>query len=200
MALPSDRPAPPPGHGSRLLTALAAVLGIALLALAAAPISAPAAPPASTEVEMELELTLDESELELEEWPEEEWLEADEECLALEGELEEEGLCEEGEEEETSRARGARECPLRSASPHAAEARDRLKVTLGYTTFRPATATIQVGRGSTRIGTFKRRLGRSGVLRFSGRLRKRHGKRVFVRILIPSAGRHCAEAAAVLFR
>lgn len=124
---------------------------------------------------------------------EEEW-EFEEECFEDELEV----LCEEEELEEADPR--AAECPLRSTNAHAAANADRLKVTVGYTTWRPTAATIQVGRGATGLGTFKRRLGRSGVLRFAGKLGKRHGKKLVVSVRVPAAGRYCEDDAAVLFK
>lgn len=163
---------------SRLwIATLLAALGLATLAA-----GTPAAPPAPLSGPIGLAV-FDE---------EEEW-EFEDECFEEEFEV----LCEEELEEADPRAS---ECPLRSTNAHAAAKDDRLKVTVGYTTWRPTLATIQVGRGSTGIGTFKRRLGRSGVLRFVGTLRKHHGKKLLVSVRVPAAGRYCADDAAVLFK
>lgn len=123
---------------------------------------------------------------------EEEW-ELEEECFEDEFEV----FCEE-EPEEVRPA--TTECPLRSTNAHAAAKHGRLKVTVGYTTWRPTTATIQVGRGPTGLGTSKRRLGHSGVLRFVGTLRTHHGKRLRLSIRVPSVGRNCADETTVPFR
>ena len=128
---------------------------------------------------------------------EDEWEEeGGEECLEVEGELSHEGaeeFCEEAEDAGLSRAE---ECPLRSTTAHAAAKHDRLKVTVGYTTYEPAAATIRISR----LGTFKRHLGRSGVLRFTEKVPAKHRGRVVVHIRVPSAERYCADEAAVLFK
>jgi len=108
--------------------------------------------------------------------------------------------CEFEEEEEAEDSGEAETCPLRSVNAHAAEHNDRLRVTVGYTSYRGVAAKVQVGRGSTRIGTFTRHLSRSGVLRFSGKLNRRHGGRLRVSVRVPSEGGYCAEEDAVLFK
>jgi hypothetical protein len=128
--------------------------------------------------------------------------------LSEEGEWEEECVegGEEEDEEESSEATEAEEesceeagdseagpldgCPLRSARAHAATSHDKLKVTLGYTTDEPVAARIQIRIGSTRVGSFERHLGRSGVLRFSEKVDKTHGRRVTVQI-DPAGGAGC---------
>jgi hypothetical protein len=78
------------------------------------------------------------------------------------------------------------ECILRSAHGQAATSGqgDKLKLTIGYTTYEPVAATIQIGH----LGTVHRHLGRSGVLRLVEDL---HGhddlKHLSVQIDIPSA-------------
>ena len=52
---------------------------------------------------------------------------------------------------------------LRSARGHASAGRNKLKLTIGYTTNEPVTAKIQIHG----LGTFKRHLGKSGVLRLT---------------------------------
>jgi hypothetical protein len=133
-----------------------------------------------------------------------EWEEAGEEvCIETEvessSEEEDEGLCEELEERGAESSE-AEECPLRSTRAHGSTAHDRLKITVGYTTYRPAAATIQIGSGANKLGTFKRHLGRSGVLRFTEKGSTKHGKRVVVHVSVPSAQRYCADEAAVLFK
>ncbi|HET7053032.1 MAG TPA: hypothetical protein VFI09_03840 [Solirubrobacterales bacterium] len=87
-------------------------------------------------------------------------------------------------------------CPIHSASAHATVRHDRLKLTVGYTTTTPVTATIQIHD----VGTFKRHLGKSGVLRFTEQLDgKRHG-RFTVRVLLPPTERTgCPSRRLVLF-
>jgi hypothetical protein len=75
-------------------------------------------------------------------------------------------------------------CPIRSARAHASLKRHRLKLTIGYTTNAPVRATIQIPG----VGTFKRRLGRSGVIRITKKLGREPVKRVTVRLKTPSCG------------
>ena len=120
-------------------------------------------------------------------------------------EVEEEVGCEEPEEaceesaNESGDASSAGSCPLRSAQGHASTRRNKLKVTVGYTTYRPVDATIQIRQGSTDVGTFKRHLGRSGVLRFTEKVGKEQGKRVIVQI-DPTERAGCPSRRLVLFR
>lgn len=79
------------------------------------------------------------------------------------------------------------ECPIHSASAHASIQHEKLKLTVGYTTTTPVTATILIG-GPVKA-SFKRHLGKSGVLRFTKRLRgKTHGHSV-VHIELPAPER-----------
>ncbi|HET9161908.1 MAG TPA: hypothetical protein VFN89_00490 [Solirubrobacterales bacterium] len=125
-----------------------------------------------------------EEEFELEEEAEGEF--AEEECEiadeeVTEGEIsqaEADTLCKEAkaEAEAASKTAGsssaaAAECPIHSATAHASTHNGHLRLTVGYTTAFPVTATIQVHG----IGTFKRHLGKSGVLRFTKKLSKTHG-------------------------
>ena len=78
------------------------------------------------------------------------------------------------------------ECILRSAHGQAvaSDKGDKLKLTIGYTTYEPAAASLTIGH----LGTVHRHLGRSGVLRLVEDL---HGhdspKHLSVQIDIPSA-------------
>jgi len=169
----SESPAKP--H-TWLLAIASGVLGLALLALAAAPLGAPAAPPSSFAVEAEPSEV--EFELEPGDWEfEEEW-----------------------EEEEEEAESSADQCPLHSTTAHGTTKRNKLKLTVGYTTSEPANARIEVRSGSTSLGTYKRHLGRSGVLRFTKTLGKKHAGKVVVDVSVPTAGRYCADEAAVLFK
>ena len=60
------------------------------------------------------------------------------------------------------------ECPIHSAIAHASTHHDQLKLTIGYTTTVPVSAAIQIHG----VGSFKRHLGKSGVLRFTGDLQR----------------------------
>jgi hypothetical protein len=132
--------------------------------------------------------------------------ESEEEGEEVEGEeVEEEVGCEEPEEaceesaDESGDASSAGSCPLRSAQGHASTRRNKLKVTVGYTTYRPVDATIQIRQGSTDVGTFERHLERSGVLRFTEKVGKKQGKRVIVQI-DPTERAGCPSRRLVLFR
>jgi hypothetical protein len=111
------------------------------------------------------------------------WELEEEACEAAEEEFEEgelgeeevEADCEETGGEAQAQGTGSSapvRCPLRSARARAVALAGgrRLKLTVGYTTYRPAGATVEVTRGTTLIGSFRRHLGRSGVLRIVKRL------------------------------
>jgi len=72
-------------------------------------------------------------------------------------------------------------CPIRSIRAHAVQRNNRLKITIGYTTSDPVKATIQIRK----VGTFKRQLGRSGVIRITRELGKKQPGRIVVRIKAP---------------
>lgn len=151
------------------LLAILAILGVARAHAAEAPLQA------------EPEVQLSEEEWELEE--------EGEECLEAEpGEPEEEG-CEETEEE-------SEQCPLRSAHAHLSESHNRLKLTIGYASLEPTPATVQIQSG--RIMTFKRHLGKSGVLRFTENARSLNRKVVIRLEAVGWAG--CPSRRLVLFR
>src|ERR1041384_5167810 len=100
-----------------------------------------------------------EAESEAEDWGEEEW-EEEEEGEPLPGDV----------------------CPLRSAHAHASTKHGKLKLTIGYTTNEPFDARITIQRGPTQIGTLRRHLGPSGVLRFAEKLDEDSRKRVVANI------------------
>lgn len=104
-----------------------------------------------------------------------------EECDEFEEGFEE---CEEFEEEDRRRGNSREACLLRSARAHASvDPRQKLKLTIGYTTYEPVKAKIKVGR----VATLQRYLGYSGVLRITKKLKTKSGKRLVVSIKIPSA-------------
>lgn len=154
-------------------------------AQAASPL--PAVVPLAFEEEEELEEGLEE---EVEgEFAEAECEIAEEE--AAEGEIpqtEADALCREAQAfaEAGGSAATTGGCPIRSARAHASLKRHKLKLTIGYTTSTPTKATIQIPK----LGTFKRKLGRSGVIRIAKKLGKRQPRRIVVRITAPS----CAKA------
>jgi hypothetical protein len=138
-----------------LLICLAALLAV-LAILAGAKVARGAESPAPSGPDLQL--------------AEEEWELGEEECLEAESEEEIEAACEEDEEEP---------CPLRSAHAHLAEKHGQLKLTIGYTTNEPTPALIKVQAGATK--TFKRRLGKTGALRFTESASTAHTK-VVIRI------------------
>jgi hypothetical protein len=104
-----------------------------------------------------------------------------------EEEAETEGECVEAEDEETEGAEEPEEeceaedagfspsedCYLRTATARVVAYPDRkmMRLTLGYTTYTPAAATVEYGaRKDPHLGTVHRQLGRSGVLRLSKHL------------------------------
>jgi hypothetical protein len=104
-----------------------------------------------------------------------------------ETEVEVEGECAEDEDEAVKSSEEAEEeceaedagvsraedCYLRTATAHvvAFPGRNLMRLTLGYTTYTPAAATVEYGANKDpRLGTVHRRLGRSGVLRLSKHL------------------------------
>jgi hypothetical protein len=103
-----------------------------------------------------------------------------------EDEAEAEGECTESEDEETEEAEEeceaeaegagfspADDCYLRTATARVVAYPDRetMRLTLGYTTYAPAAATVEYGANKDpRLGAVHRRLGRSGVLRLSKHL------------------------------
>jgi hypothetical protein len=113
-----------------------------------------------------------------------------------EGELsgvEVEEICDEEAAERRKKAAGAgapapEECILRSAHGQATTSGqgDKLKLTIGYTTYEPAAAKLEIGH----LGTVHRHLGRSGVLRLVEDLHGHDGlKHLSVQIDIASAKR-----------
>jgi hypothetical protein len=183
--------------------ALAALLLGVKSAQAASP--APESAPFAFEEEFELEAEGEEDEAQLEaEFAQEECEIAKEE--ATEGEItaaEAKEVCTEAEEAAkeatagSSKAAASAECPIHSASAHSSIHHNKLKLTIGYTTTTPVTATIQL-RGPVRA-SFKRHLGKSGVLRFTRTLHKKHG-RLSAHIGLPRSERAgCPSRRLVLF-
>jgi len=152
----------------RLLTVVQALIALALLAIAVAPLAAPAVSPepARAEVGFAAEETAEEDE-------EEEW------------ELEEEE--EEGEEGEPG-AKGAAvlppECLLRSAEPSVVAQLDSgtLRLALRYTARTPTRVTIDYwlrgGKGSLQLDSATRHLERQGTLHLTDHLDERETAKV----------------------
>jgi hypothetical protein len=170
------------------------VVPLVLAGLLLAAKGAPAAPTGPAVVPLTFE-----EEFEDEGEVEEAACEAAEEEFAGEVEgAEVEEICEEAEDRGRKRAAqpssiAPEECVLRSAHAHAATIADgsKLKLTIGYTTYEPVSATVEIRKGSARIGSVHRHLGRSGVLRIVKSLGIRAPKRIVVQIQIPASPRNC---------
>lgn len=129
--------------------------------------------------------------------------ETEAECAEAEDE-EAEGV-EESEEECEAEAEDAgfspaEDCYLRTATARVVAYPDRemMRLTLGYTTYTPATATVEYGaKNDPHLGTVHRRLGRSGVLRLSKHLASEQMTKVetsgrfTVTVHVPEAPRAC---------
>jgi len=110
---------------------------------------------------------------------------AEEECAIAEEEVEEgelskaesDEICREAEDESRKTASGSNtapeECLLRSAHARlvADDSPGGVRLTVGYTTYEPTPATVDFsargGKGLLHLGTAKRHLGRSGVIRLA---------------------------------
>jgi hypothetical protein len=168
-----------------------------LLGVNSAQAAAPEGEPAPLAFEEEFEFELGE---------EDEGEFAEEECATAQEEFEEgelskaeaDEICKEAREaaKEAAGSSAAGGCPIHSATAHSSIQNDRLKLTIGYTTNTPVTATIQIHG----IGTFKRHLGKSGVLRFSKTLSGAPHGRAVVHIKLPGGERaECPSRRLVLF-
>jgi hypothetical protein len=122
--------------------------------------------------------------------------ELEEECEEVEEGLEE---CEEVDEGEVSSSRPPQKCLLRSASARivAYAEKNQLRLTIGYTTYEPADAAITLRKGSLRLGSVQRHLGRSGVVRLAKSLSPSQtakldaGDRISVQLRIVGAPKNC---------
>jgi hypothetical protein len=130
-----------------------------------------------------------------------------------EDEGEAEGECAESEDDEVEEAEEdceaeaedagfspADDCYLRTATARVVAYPDRemVRLTLGYTTYTPAPATVEFGaKKDPHLGTVHRRLGRSGVLRFSKHLAGKQMTKVedsgrfTVTVHVPESPRAC---------
>jgi len=130
------------------------------------------------------------------------------ECAEGESEDEESEGVEEAEEECEDEAEGvgfssANDCYLRTATARvvAYPDRDTMRLTLGYTTYAPAAATVEYGaKKDPHLGSVHRRLGRSGVLRLSKHLADKQMAKVeasgrfTVTVHVPEAPRACQRS------
>ncbi len=179
---------------------LLALLLLASLLLATAGASHVAADPATDPLAFEetFEGEAEEAEGEAESECDTAFEEADEGEL---GQDEAEAICEEEAEDSRKKTAGRgsvapEECLLRSVHAHAADnsAHSKLKLTLGYTTYEPANAMIEIRKGSSRIATMRRQLGRSGVLRIVKNLSDgKAPKRLTIRLDIPGSPGYCGK-------
>jgi hypothetical protein len=185
MPSPDERPMPPSPFRRFFLAAVSTVLALALLAAAVLPLAAPATPATATSFEAEADAADDEFE-------EEEW----------EIELEEEGEEQDVEPDGTAGPTALPpECVLRSAEASAVALNDRLQLTLRYTSEAPTKAGVEYwlkgAKGSLRIASTTRHLGKRGVLRMSRHLDERERAKVdaarivLLRLDLPKTGSHC---------
>lgn len=173
------------------LLAVPLALAILLFAVSAAhavPVT-PSVTPLAFEEEFSAEEEGEEGEGELEEGACEEAEEEFDEGELSGAEVKE--ICDEEAAERRKKAAGAgstapEECILRSAHGKATTSGqgDKLKLTIGYTTYEPVAASLKIGH----LDTVHRHLGRSGVLRLVEDLHGHDGlKRLSVQIDIASA-------------
>lgn len=94
----------------------------------------------------------------------------------------------------------ADDCYLRTATARvvAYPARDMVRLTVGYTTYTPAQATVEYGaQNDPHLGAARRQLGHSGVVRLSKHLGEkamaelRNSHRFTVTVHVPEAPRNC---------
>jgi len=131
-------------------------------------------------------------------------LEFEDDC-AESGEEEEGESSEEADEECEAEAEDAGfspadDCYLRTARARvvAYPARNTMRLTLGYTTYAPARATVEYGaKSDPHLGAVRRQLGRSGVVRLNQHLDSREmalvraSRRFTVTVHVPEAPRDC---------
>lgn len=173
---------------SALPLILLAILAVAQPATASEETGAAAAPFESTaEASEESELEEECVESSDDEGEDEEVAEAEEECE---------------DEDEEAGASAREDCLLRTAHARvvAYPTHNRIRLTLGYTTFSPTQATVEYGTGrGNRVDAVTRRLGRSGVVRLSKHLGDRAmsqlsgSHRFTVTLHFPEVPRHCDE-------
>jgi hypothetical protein len=168
--------------------ALLAILAASQSAYALGDAETPASPPdpgASLSEEIEVEDECIESEDEDEDEEVESTEEVEEECEA---------------EAEDASFSPAEDCYLRTAQARvvAYPERNMMRLTLGYTTYTPTRATVEYGaKSDPRLGTVRRQLGRSGVVRLSKHLGSKEmaqlqaSRRFTVTVHVPESPRGC---------
>jgi hypothetical protein len=174
---------------TRSSTPILLALFVLLFAMGPAPAAAVELPPVDPDL-----LALEDGEPEAEAAADEVEEEGFEECEEVE-----EGF-EECEEVEAEAARSGREeCLLRSARAHASvDSRgEKLKLTIGYTAYEPAKAKIEIRKGTLKLASAQRHLGKSGVIRLTKRLgdarmaKLETARRLSVRVRIAGTPRDC---------
>lgn len=131
-------------------------------------------------------------------------IEFEDECVESsedeEGEDSEEGAEECEAEAEDAGFSPADDCYLRTAQARVVAYPDRnmMRLTVGYTTYTPAEATVEYGaKGDPHLGTARRRLGRSGVVRLNKHLGSKEmsqvqaSRRFTVTVHVPNTPRDC---------
>ena len=170
-----------------ILVILLVFSGLLLAGAAHAAQLVPQATPLAFEEELAAEEEGEEDEVEVQEGACEEAEEEFDEGELSEAEVKE--ICDEEAAERRKKAGGGpapEECILRSAHGQATTSGqgDKLRLTIGYTTYEPAAAKLEIGH----LGTVHRHLGRSGVLRLVEDLHGHDGlKHLSVQIDIASA-------------
>jgi hypothetical protein len=175
--------------GLPILVVLLALSGLLLASAAHAAQLAPVTTPLAFEEEFAAEEENEADEAEFEEGACEEAEEEFDEGELSGAEVKE--ICDEEAAERRKKTAGPgapapEECILRSAHGEATTPGqgDKLKLTIGYTTYEPAAASLKIGH----LGTVHRHLDRSGVLRLVEDLHGHEGpKHLSVQIDIPSA-------------
>jgi len=126
--------------------------------------------------------------------------ETEDECIDSEAEDSEEAEEECEAKAEDAGFSPAEDCYLRTATARVVAYPDRemMRLTLGYTTYTPAAATVEYGaKKDPHLGTVHRQLGRSGVLRLSKHLAGKQMSKVetsgrfTVTVHVPEAPRAC---------
>jgi hypothetical protein len=189
MTQPDGRSQHPSNLGSHLRLTLQALVAVALLAIAMAPLAAPVVSPEPANANAEVDFIAEETDEE----GEEEW------------ELEE---AEEGEEEEFG-TKGAAvlpsECLLRSAEPSVVAQLNSgtLRLALQYTARTPTRVSVDYwlkgGKGSLQLGSATRHLERQGTLHLTNHLdeheaAKVRAARIFIVDLdLPAAPSSCEK-------
>ena len=179
------------------------VVPLVLTALLLTVKTAHAVEPSPSPVAFDLEVFEAEVEEVIELEPEEACTEA-EEAFEMEelDEEEVEEICEEGSEvgsKSGATGAGSTECALRSANAHASTNNNRLKLTIGYTTSEPVDAVVEIKQGAEKLGSLKRHLSRSGVIRYTKQIDEEQRGKLKVRLRLSTGSTGCPSQRLVLF-